>query len=283
MKKILQCIMVISFVLLIVGCSKDTPSIENIDEDTLQTTYLQTPVKGRPKSQDPLDNIFIALNILKDASYYQSFSTGKIVAKKAITLTTQSLETNRTITPSATFNETKTYSTFVKIAEQIYETKDTIIKREASKVSSDSVSWQNNASNLTHDQYLKNYGYFPSTPSRFVINEKTIISDIEIVTNGIGRKYTYKFYLDPQIATYYYKINVKNIADADSYPTFEKIEMTMTFDYKWRMTRIETYEEYSISVSGLGTVNCEASITETFKNINKSVSIEQESFFKKYL
>ena len=49
------------------------------------------------------------------------------------------------------------------------------------------------------------------------------------------------------------------------------------------MTRIETYEEYSITMNGIGTVNCEASLTETFKNINKETRIEQESFFKNYL
>ena len=57
----------------------------------------------------------------------------------------------------------------------------------------------------------------------------------------------------------------------------------MTFDYKWRMTRIETYEEYSVSMNGIGNVNCEATITETFKNINKETEIEQESFFQKHL
>lgn len=283
MKKVLQSILILVFTITIFGCSKEAPSYDNVDINSLQTTYLKKPSKGRPKAQDPLDNIFIALNTLKEATYYKSISSGTVKAKKAITLADQSVDTTRIITPDATFVETKSISSFVKVAEQLYITDDLILKRDSKKASKDTVVWKNDVTELTTSKYLKDYGYSSNDPIRFVINEQTIISDIEIITNGIGRKYTYKFSLDPLLSTYYYRTNVKNTAGANDYPTFKKIEVTMTFDYKWRMTKIETYEEYSISVSGIGNVNCEATLTETFKNINKETKIEQESFFEKYL
>lgn len=283
MKRILQLLLIFVFTTIIFGCSKKAPSYDNVDINSLQTTYLEKPLKGRPKSQDTIDNIFIALNTLKEANYYKSISNGTIKAKKAIVLTEQSLETTRILTPDATFVETKSLSSFIKVAEQLYITDDGVVKREAKKASKDSITWQNTASQLSINQYLKSYGYSYTDPVRFIINEETIIGDIEIITNGIGRKYTYKFSLDPALSTYYYRTNIKNTSGSNDYPIFEKIEVTMTFDYKWRMTRIETYEEYSVSMTGIGNVNCEANIIETFKNINKEIEIEQESFFKKYL
>lgn len=283
MKKILQSILIIVFTITIFGCSKEAPSYENVNIDSLQNTYLEKPVKGRPKSQDPINNIFIALNTLKTANYYKSSASGQVVAKKAVTLATQNVNTNRIITPNATFVETKSISSFVKVAEQLYITDSKVLKRDAKKASSDSVTWNNSATSLSNDAYLQEYGYSSKEPTRYIINESTIISDIEVLCNGTGRKYTYKFSLDPILSTYYYRTNVKNTAGASDYPIFKKIEMTMTFDYKWRMTRIQTYEEYSISMSGIGKVNCEATLIETFKNINQQVSIEQEAFFKKYI
>lgn len=283
MKKVLQCVLIIVFGITICGCSKEAPSYDNVDVDTLLTTYLEKPTKGRPKSQDPIDNIFIALNTLKEATYYKSISNGTVKAKKAMVNINQSVDTTRIVTPSATFVETKSISSFVKVAEQLYITDEIVLKRDSKKATSESVTWQNNTSKLTIAQYLQDYGYSSNDPIRFIINEQTVKDDIEIITNGTGRKYTYKFSLDPLLSTYYYRTNVKNTAGASDYPTFKKIEVTMTFDYKWRMTRIETYEEYSITMNGIGTVNCEASLTETFKNINKETRIEQESFFKNYL
>lgn len=283
MKKTLQLFLIFAFTLLSTSCKNKAPNYDNVDKDVLITTYLEAPQKLRPKSQDPMDNIFIALNVLNEASSFESSSTGEVVAKKAIVLQTQKLETNRAITPYASFIETKSISSFVKFTEQIYQTENTILKRDAKKVKGDTVTWASNVTNLTEEEYLDTHGYPIEIPTRYIINKHTISSKIDIKNNGIGRKYTYKFSLDPHLSTYYYRTNIKNTANSSSYPIFKNIDVTMTFDYKWRMTKIETYEEYSIEIKGLGTVNCTASITEMFKNINKNVEIKEESFFKKHL
>ena len=287
MKKTLTLIAILSFILTGCSCStkdKNYNETEITDQNTLLTTYLDKPSAGRPKSQEPINNIFIALNILKEATYYESNASGEIIAKKgSLKLATQNLETRRTITPSATFNESVSVSTFVKIAEQLYITDNEVLKRDASKVSSSDVSWKNSVTKLSTSKYLEQYGYSAKEPSRYIINEESIISDIEITNNGIGRKFTYKFKLDPTISTYYYKTGVKSLSNSSSYPKFKSIEMEMTFDYKWRMTKIKVDEVYDITISGLGSVTCHANIIETFKNINKVVSINEESFFKSKL
>ena len=250
----------------------------------MQTQYLEKPSHQRPKSQEPMDNIFIALNVLKNATYYESESTGEVAAKKGITLANQKVKNRRIITPHAAFNESISVSSFIKVAEQLYITKDAILKREASKVSSDTnIKWENTTTNLSNKEYLEQYGYSFKDPSRYIINEETIINDIEIVNNGLGRKYTYKFKLDPLIASYYYKTSVKELSNSSTDPNFKSIEITMTFDYKWRMSEIITNEVYEVTISPLGKVTCYASLTETFKNIERYVNIEESSFFEKQL
>ena len=201
MKKIMQLFIIFSFLLsFITGCNKDDTTIDlnNIESSTLETTYLSKPTSGRPKNQTPINNIFIALNILKESLYYESATTGEIKAKKAITLATQKFNNRRILTPEASFSETISVSSFVKIAEQLYIEDETILKRDASSISnSTNVKWKNNTSTLTNQQFKNNYGYSFEDPSRFIINEKTISSDIQIINNGIGRKFTYKFNLDP--------------------------------------------------------------------------------------
>lgn len=288
MKKILSLILITT--IIFTGCSKKETQNDTIeetikdDENILNTTYLEKPTSGRVKSQEPIDNIFIALNILKESASYESVSSGEVIAKKgSIKLATQEVKNRRTVTSYATFNESISISTFVKVAEQLYLTDNTVLKREANKVSSSNVTWKNNVSKLNKTQYLEDYGYSPDDPTRYIINEKTIISDIEIINNGIGRKFTYKFNLDPQIAPYYYKKSVKELSGSSSSPNFKSIEMHMTFDYKWRMTKIEVKEEYDISLSALGNVTCFATLTETFSNIDKDLTIPEQSFFKSKL
>lgn len=286
MKKVVQCILIIAFIFGISGCAKDNVSAETnvTNKSQLETTYLPTPVSSRPKSQKEIDNVFIALNLLKQAEYYESESSGEVIAKKSsMKLTTQKVENKRIITPSSAFSQSISISTFVKVAEQLYVKNDAILKREAKKVSSSKVEWGNSVSKLSQKEYDDSYGYSFVDPSKYVINEDSIIGDIEVVNNGLGRKFTYKLNLKPEIAAYYYKTSIKELSGSTVEPTFKYIQMLMTFDYKWRMTKIETVEEYTISLSGLGKVTCVATMTETFKNINKPISISEESFFSKHL
>lgn len=285
MKKFIPLILIISIILC--GCKKkennESPTIIK-DKDILLTTYLEKPQLGRPKSQEPINNIFIALNNLKNATYYQSTSTGSVVTKKgSVKLTTQTLENQRIITPYVTFNESISISTFVKVAEQIYITDDIILQRKPSKISSSNISWSDKVTKLAPSQYLNKYGYSPTNPSRYIINEDTIIGDIEIINNGIGRKFTYKFNLDPTISPYYYKTNVKTLSGSNTTPKFNLIEMQMTFDYKWKMTKIEINEKYEIEVPAIGKIICFANIIESFSNIDRIISIPEASFFKKHL
>ena len=284
MKKLLQYILITVFLVTTTSCTKKEAEIFTPENSSIyETTYLEKPKNQRPRSQEPIDNIFIALNTLKQADYYESETYGEIDAKKKIKLTTQTLNNSRIITPNATFSELTSISTFVKAAEQFYITNDKAIKREAKKVTSNSTQWSNQVSTLTHEQFIQTYGYLPSDPIRYIINKDTIIDDIEIIANGIGRKYTYKFNLDPKIATKNYSINVKTIANSTELPQFNSIEVTMTFDYKWRMTKIITKEEYTITMKGLGKVTCLATLTETFKNINRQINIQEKDFFNTYL
>ena len=79
-------------------------------------------------------------NNKKEASYYKSISSGTVKAKKAITLADQSVDTTRIITPHATFVETKSISSFVKVAEQLYITDDIVLKRNSKKASKEACS-----------------------------------------------------------------------------------------------------------------------------------------------
>lgn len=284
MKKFL--IVLFLFSLITCGCSKkdSTSDSEINDEQVLITTYKEKPETGRPRSQEPIDNIFIALNELKIASNYESTSVGTVKAKKgSLTLANQKVDNRKIVTPEATFIESISISSFVKVAEQVYIKENTFLKRDAKKVTSSDVNWKNDVNKLTKEQYLNEYGYSPQDPSRYIINENTIISDIETTNNGIGRKYSYKFSLDPQIAALFYKTSVKKLSNSSKDPVFKSIELEITLDYKWRMTQIVSNEVYEIEIPALGQVTCHATLTETFKNINRTTTISEESFFKNHL
>lgn len=283
MKKYINFLLIISLLTVFSGCKKEHYQQIEISPNLLQTKYLNHPDFSRPKNQKPIDNIFFVLNTLKEANYYESSSTGSVEAKKTITLTTQSIKNKRIITPNASFSESISTSTFVKVAEQIYMTNNTILKREAKEINSNTAKWKDTTTSLTQEEYLKQYGYSFTDPTKFIINEETIISDIEILNNGIGRKYTYKFKLDPTIAPYYYKTTVKKLSNSTNEPKFSSIEMTMTFDYKWRIKEITTKEVYKINIPALGAITCHSTLTETFKNFEKHITIDESAFFNKQL
>lgn len=282
MKKLCKIFFILITIFSLTACNNQQTNTTQIEQSTLKTTYKEKPKSKRPNSTDPLDNIFIAFNELNNADYYTSESTGEVIAKKSIKLATQNISSRKIVTPEAAFSESISISTFVKVAEQLYSSEDKVLKREASKVTSNSTKWENSATKLTTTQYLNQYGYDFKDPTRYIINEETV-SNIQIITNGIGRKYTYKFNLDPIISPHYYKTSIKNLSNSTTDATFSKIEMTLTFDYKWRISRIEINETYKITMKGLGTVTCEASLTEVIKNFNRETSIEESSFFEKYL
>ena len=89
--------------------------------------------------------------------------------------------------------------------------------------------------------------------------------------------YTLTFDLEPTGASAYYKHQVRTYSGASKNPEFTAVHMVWTIDANWDLLQMDTVESYSVSMSGLGSLNCTSTLTETFTDFG-AVTDDQTEF-----
>ena len=89
--------------------------------------------------------------------------------------------------------------------------------------------------------------------------------------------YTLTFDLEPAGASAYYRHQVRTYSGASKNPEFTAVHMVWTIDANWDLLQMDTVESYSVSMSGLGSLNCTSTLTETFTDFG-AVTDDQTEF-----
>ena len=237
------------------------------------STTLSRP-DGDPSGQSAEDNIYITTGVM-DQETYRSETTGETKAKVGFIDYNQAVHNVRVVTSDSVFTEAISTSMFVKLGEQKYFKDGAILVRKASSISGDTATWSDQIVAISQKDYQDAYGQDPRNLSNYVISRDTVLNPT-MTANDDGT-YTLTFDLEPAGASAYYRHQVRTYSGASKSPEFTAVHMVWTIDANWDLLQMDTVESYTVSMSGLGSLNCTSTLTEVFSDFG-AVTDDQTEF-----
>lgn len=279
-KRIFILIEIIIIILTLTSCRKAKKPTSVIEDDTLVSKVIEKPATGSTYTSDALDNVFISLYVFSKQKYFKSSSTGTAKAKVLGFNYTQKIYIDKQRTPECTFLQQISRSGLKKTAEQKMIYSDRAVIRSATKITNNSVSWEESGSEIVnHEKYKNLYGYLPYYYTGYILN-KDMILNYDVVTNTEDE---FKIYLnlDPEKSVNDYKIDVKTNGGMSDYPSFYYSHMTITMKANWEVTEVTLDEKYDMTLPGIGTISCVTNSTDTF-NYDENTIVEKD-YYDQYL
>ena len=237
------------------------------------STTLSRP-DGDPSGQSAEDNIYITTGVM-DQETYRSETTGETKAKVGFIDYNQAVHNVRVVTSDSVFTEAISTSMSVKLGEQKYFKDGAILVRKASSISGDTATWSDQIVAISQQDYQDAYGQDPRNLSNYVISRDTV-QNPTMTANDDGT-YTLTFDLEPAGASAYYRHQVRTYSGAAKNPEFTAVHMVWTIDANWDLLQMDTVESYTVSMSGLGSLNCTSTLTEVFSDFG-AVTDDQTEF-----
>ncbi len=139
----------------------------------------------------------------------------------------------------------------------------------------------------TYEDYRKTRGNIQSEFSVYVINHDTLLGWSEIRENGDGT-YSQDFVLNyeaepaDESAIYYYQLQMKASGGLPSFPVFNSVNVTYTFDENWQILRSDISESYIASYGGFNADGNSTSVTEYTYSEQLAANNFYDNFFKQY-
>ena len=135
------------------------------------------PESGSPAHFDALSNLKYAAYRLHHASSFRGETDGVAVADIGFTTYSQHLRNTRVVmNENKVFAETVSSSSLKNLGEQKYIEDDIVIFRPSEKVSNGKATFSPTAYRMSFDKFSDGYGAVPNQLSKYIINEKTILS-----------------------------------------------------------------------------------------------------------
>ena len=212
---------------------------------TMDSKELLERYKSNPNgSYTAAELVNIGLEKYRQCENSYSFTIGT-----ASTIVNQSIRNAQIKNGNKYFEEAISKSDMVSLAHRA-ETTDgsgTTKKFDGKAESVESASYNGSSKSYTDEEYKNYLGKTLQEMFVYTISNETVYDDssVEKLSNGNIRVY---LNLDPDISTYYYKIQMKNMSNLDSLPTFNYVKQTYTF--KSDMTLLHCYidEKYQASM-----------------------------------
>lgn len=213
--------------------------------------------KANPKGDyTPAELVNIGLEKYRQCENSYSFTIGT-----ASTIVNQSIRNGQIKNGDKYFEEQISKSSMVSLANRLETTKDadTTIMYKGKAESDENASYNGETQNYTTEEFKNFMGR--TLPDMFVytISNDTIFDDskTEKLSNGNVRIY---LNLDPDISTYFYKIQMQHMSNLDSLPTFNYVKQTYTFTSDMTLLHCYIEEKYQASMG------MTVSITNTLHN-----------------
>ncbi|MCH5156056.1 MAG: hypothetical protein J1F69_05555 [Clostridiales bacterium] len=268
----------------------------------------EPPTHGTPSDYDLLSNLKYTAYKIHHSRYFRGDTDGKVMADIGIGSYTQYLTNTRVVyNQNTVFTETISSSKLKSLAEQKYADNGIIIYRPADKIDGKKTKFSSKAMQMSYGEYSKKYGAVPNQLSKYIINEKTIISvkdenagkaqslngdddgDVKfdvperLVPNADGN-YVFTLTLKPLESTLYYRNEVRTLGGADQNPKFYSVKITITVNSEWIPLSTRAVEEYDIEIPVLGAMRCVGENVERFTMFNdENGTIPEKDFFQPYV
>ena len=153
------------------------------------------------------------------------------------------------------FEEQLSYSNVVNVAKRTYQSGTSKEDKQAIKLYNGSASGPEKSSypssptkSYSLDAYKKYLGKTLDEMFIYIISDKTTI-DSKMEKRGAEVKVTLS--LNPNLATYYYKTQMKNISGLSNLPPFSEVKLTYTFSKDLDLKHLSVDETFTATKEGI--------------------------------
>lgn len=249
----------------IIDYSGFNPELFRGDGKALLASYASDP-KFIDKCS-PADIVNIGLEKYRQCKNCYSIGTGV-----ASTIVSQTIRNFQIKNNNKYFEESISYSSMVALANRAIQAGTTgdinLYKGKATGSESGSYPSEDKGTTYSQEKYKAYLGKTLNEMFIYLISNNSVVTDECEVKRTDNKGYQVKLTLHPDIATYYYKFQMKNISGLDGLPSFEYVRHTYTFDQYMCLETLHVDEKYTASMG------VSVSITN---------SIDYRYYFEEYL
>lgn len=206
------------------------------------------------KEFTPVEKVNIALERYRQCENCYSIGVGL-----ASTIVDQTIRNAQIKHGETYFEESISNSSFVAIANRSFqEGLDKgidIYKGESDGAERGIYEEKDKVSYEKNEDYKTDWGKTLDEMFIYILSEKTIITDKTEVNKLENGNIQIKLELDPDIATYYYKIQMKTISKLDKYPSFEFVRHTYTLSEDMTLIHAKMDEKYQATMGFPATIH----------------------------
>lgn len=193
---------------------------------------------------------------LQSYSSYKAVTKGSTVATVLFIDTTQSIDVTVIKEKEYSYLMNESHSDLVNTVHKAYFHNDKV-----------AYSGGSDYKLVTLEEYLNTFGTYPFDKGieGYKINKNTIKEVTKVGTNK------FKLVLDPETSTNNVKIQMREFGSLDAYPSFSKIEITMTVEDDFAPISLEL--ESSYKATKVVQTSCTQKYTVTYNDYNQNIEI----------
>ena len=250
----------------IIDYSGFDPENYRMDGKALLKDYQKNPHKNFTEAE----LINIGLEKYRECENCYSIGVGN-----ASTIVNQTIRNAQIKRGNHYFEESISYSKMVAVANRVDQIgEDNNISLNKGKATgSEEVTYKNDTTIYKAEDYKKAWGKTLDEMFIYLISNETVLKDgSKIEKNDDQIKVTVN--LDPDISSYYYKIQMKEISNLDRLPGFEYLTHTYIFAKDMTLLYCKVDEKYQASMGVTATIH---NTIDYYYHANESIDIPNET------
>ncbi len=201
--------------------------------------------KNPNKNFTPSELVNIGLEKYRICENSYSIGVGQ-----ASTIVNQTIRNAQAKNGNQYFEESISRSSMVSLANRVNQVGDEISAYKGKAKDSDTGEYKNEPVKYQASDYKTNWGKTLEEMFIYIISDKSVLTD-KCSINKDSNYIKVHLELDTDIASYYYKIQMKTISNLSSLPTFEYLKQTYTFDSNMTLLHCRVDEKYKASMAGV--------------------------------
>ena len=217
------------------------PEAFKADGPALLKEYQKNP----KKSFTPAEKVCIGLEKYKSNENSYSVSIGV-----ADTIVKQTIRNAQIKNGNSYFEEQVSRSSMVSMANRTIQQSDGVKMHKGKATGDEKGEYPKEYTLFKPEDYKTTYGKTPEEMFIYIISNKTVNLDKCSISEKNG-KIKIILDLDKDIATYYYKVQMKGMSNLAGLPVFEYVKLKYTFDSNMTLLHMKVDEKYKASMAGV--------------------------------
>ena len=219
--------------------------VADIDEIMTRYNALSDKTINGVKNFSNSDIINIVLEKYRTTEYSWSLGIGT-----AYTIITQTIRNAQIKNGDKYFEEQLSYSNIVNVANRSYQTGvgGDVTLYKGSALSAEHSSYSDSHRTFSPSEYKDYLGKTLDEMFIYIISEKTVVDSSKTIS---GDDVIINLELNPNLSTFFYKVQMMNISGLSNLPPFTEVKLTYTFSKDLVLKHLSADETYTATKEGV--------------------------------